>query len=71
MKRGLISLVSVLSLVIVCRIFCFDAHTKDRVSEEIEVWLAGKKVISITSDSSGGYGWGPRTTCIMIIAEEL
>ena len=61
----------ILAVVIMCRVFCFCESDKDEVSKEIEVWLIGKRIISVTSDSQGGYGFGARRTCLTIIAEEL
>lgn len=62
-------LLTLLLVITVCRIFCFTEHNRNQVAREIQTWLVGKKIVSTTADSHGGYGMGWRTTCITILAE--
>ena len=69
-RKGLTDLLIILMVIIVCKTFCFEEFDKEKANKEIEEWLANKEVISVTSDNSGGYGFGHRRTCITIIAKE-
>jgi len=61
-----------LTLIIVCKIFSFGSGGELQVGKEIENWLVGKKVVSVTQSS---YGLGAEVwtqeekTYITIIAE--
>ena len=59
-----------LAVITVVRTFCMiEGDYNGKAAKEMNEWLVGKKVISSTSDASGGYGCGRRETCITIIAE--
>ena len=62
----------IFAAVIVCKTFNYysgDEKSALKINREIQKWLIGKRVISATSDSWGGYGMGLRQTDITIVAE--